>query len=78
MIQRLDYIESVATQGSKKFWDAGDRIFYEYFPVLDSVYVEEENESFWYRADSISEAREKHLAQTYKLNICNKRELKVM
>lgn len=75
MIQRSDYIEAVATQGSKKLWDSEYRIFYEYFPVLDGVYVEEEKESFWYRSDGIAEAREIHMTQRV---IYNKRELKVV
>ncbi len=75
MIQRSDYIEAVATQGSKKLWDAEHRIFFEYFPVLDGVYVETESETFWYRANGISEAREVHLNSHV---IYNKRELKVM
>lgn len=75
MIQRADYIESVATQGSKKLWDEEYRVFFEYFPRLDGVYVETEGETFWFWADGISEAREKYLSQHV---IYNKIELKAV
>jgi len=74
MTHMSNYVLSVASQGSKEWWDEEYRIFYRYFPMLDGVYVESEKETFWYRADGIGEAREIHMTDHV---IYNRREVKV-